>query len=193
MVIIVAVRIKWDNVKYWVAFLSKCRLLLTSVSAGPLSLGVISFLTAVFRETKKLLWLKPWWELRILTWQTWPPRRFFLRQIHEPLQYCKVISLQLIKINGKKNHYSIKKLLEPHWRASMGWRRQEKLTVGLDFRFIQSPWEKLGSRWKTVSIASGRKWKLWSQKPCPGLPLWKQASGQNSGKDPGTGWGQETG
>ena len=92
MGIIVAVRIKWDNVKYWVAFLSKCQLLLTSVSAGPLSLGVNSFLTAGFGKTEKILWLEPWWELRrILTGQSWPPRRFFLWQIHEnttPLRNC---------------------------------------------------------------------------------------------------------
>ena len=43
----------------------------------------------------------------------------------KPLQYCKVISLQLIKISGKKKRYTQKDYqqisLQKTWRPEVGW------------------------------------------------------------------------
>ena len=64
----------------------------------------------------------------------------------KPLQYCKVISLQLIKINEKKNKRICLQCRRPGfspWAGKIPWRREELPTPVFwpgEFHVLYSPW-----------------------------------------------------
>ena len=75
----------------------------------------------------------------------------------KPLQYCKVISLQLIKINGEKKKQTIKKKMKRPWC----WERLRAGGEGDDRGW--DGWMASPTRWTWVWVNSGSWW--WTGRP----------------------------